>query len=83
MNPGAVVLLLLGYGLAIPIGARITHLPIKRLRVAVVGFQIGAILAGLGWALRSSPWMAVLHIAGAVGARLYLNAKLRKAKAPL
>ncbi len=78
MNPGAAVLLILGYGLLLPIGARIGQLSIQRLRLGVIGMQAGFIVAACGWLLRNSPVMAAIHLGGAVGARLYLRWRTNK-----
>lgn len=62
MNPIATALFLVGYGLALPIGARLPTVVADQHRLAMWGHQLGILIAALGWALRGRPIMAVIHL---------------------
>jgi hypothetical protein len=63
VHPISTALFLLGYGLALPIGARLQAVVAGRHRLAMWGHQLGILIAALGWALRGGLAMAALHLA--------------------
>ncbi|MEZ5227222.1 MAG: hypothetical protein R2710_11245 [Acidimicrobiales bacterium] len=73
MHPLSTVLLLLGYGLSIPIVARLTQLKATRNRLAIVGHQVGMTLALIGWATRGRVAMAILHLLWMIGVRIWFG----------
>lgn len=73
MHPVTTALFLLGYGLALPVGARLSVVVREQNRLALAGHQIGVIVALLGWGLRSSWAMVVLHGLWLVGARIWFR----------
>lgn len=64
---------MLGYGLALPIIARLTMLKAKRSRVGIFGHQIGMTIAMIAWAVRGRPTMVVLHLAWMIGVRIWFG----------
>lgn len=63
MHPLSTALFLLGYGLALPIGARLPAVVANRNRLALWGHQFGVIVAAGGWLVRGRIVMAVVHLA--------------------
>lgn len=70
VHPLSTLLLLLGYGLALPIGARFRAIARKQSRVAFTGHQVGVGVATLGWAFRASLGLVVAHLVWLFAARL-------------
>ena len=62
MHPLSTALFLLGYGLALPIGARLPMIVANRNRLALWGHQVGVIIAAGGWLVRGRIVMALLHV---------------------
>lgn len=73
MHPLSTALFLVGYGLALPIGARLGPVIRSGHRVAFLGHQLGVAIALLGWLLRGSAALVVAHIAWLALARLWLR----------
>lgn len=73
MHPVSTALLLLGYGLAIPIGLQMTKIVQRRHRVALTGHQIGVVLSLLGWVLRGSIIIGAIHLLWLIGVRLWFQ----------
>lgn len=73
MHPLSTVLFLLGYSLAIPIGMRMVSIVATQHRLAVTGHQVGVILALVGWLLRGTLVIALIHVAWLVGVRLWFQ----------
>ena len=73
MHPVSTALFLLGYGLALPIGAKLPVIIRQQRRVALAGHQIGVIIALCGWVLRGSLAMAVFHFLWLIVARLWFR----------
>ncbi len=70
MNPLVTALLVLGYGVAAPTGFRLVQIVKNQHRMAFVGHQVGVIIAALGWAVKLSPIVAIIHIVWLIGTRL-------------
>lgn len=73
VHPVSTALLLLGYGLALPIALRMTQIVARQHRIAFVGHQLGVGIALLGWALRGSIVIAVIHAAWLIGVRIWFK----------
>lgn len=73
MHPLSTALFLLGYGLALPIGARLATVVAGQNRLAMWGHQAGVLLAGVGWLLRGQVLMAVIHGAWLIGASIWFG----------
>ncbi len=71
--PVSVPLLLLGYALALPIGMKLNKVVAQQHRLALLGHQIGIVLAVAGWAVRGRPVMAFLHVLWLLGARAWFE----------
>lgn len=54
-------LFILGYALALPIAAKMTTIVERQNRLAILGHQIGIMLATLGWILRGAVFVAIAH----------------------
>ena len=61
VHPLATALLLLGYGLALPIAARLSTVVAKGNRLAIWGHQLGMLVAALGWLFRGQVLVAAAH----------------------
>ncbi len=64
---------LLGYGLALPIGARFTTIRDTQNRVGMIGHQVGVFLAAVGWGARGSVAMVAVHMVWIVAARIWFG----------
>ncbi|MEZ5408835.1 MAG: hypothetical protein R2761_12470 [Acidimicrobiales bacterium] len=73
MQPVSVPLLLLGYALALPIGMKLGKVMAQQHRVALLGHQVGILLAVAGWALRGRTAMIVLHVLWLFAARVWFD----------
>lgn len=62
MNPIATTLFLAGYGLALPIGSRLRAVVAEQHRLAMVGHQVGVLIATLGWVVRGRLLLAFVHL---------------------
>jgi len=71
--PVSVPLLLLGYALALPIGMKLGKVVAQQHRLALLGHQVGIMLAVVGWAVRGRPMMAFLHVLWLLGARAWFE----------
>ena len=71
MHPVSTALFLVGYGLAIPIGLRMTTIVAHQQRLALTGHQVGVGLALLAWLLRGSITIAIIHVLWLVGVRVW------------
>ena len=61
MHPLATALLIVGYGLAIPITTRLPTVVARQQRLAMWGHQAGILVATLGWLLRGTILVAAAH----------------------
>lgn len=68
------MLFLLGYGLALPLASRLTAIVSGQQRLAFAGHQVGVVIALLGWMVRGSFVMAVLHLIWVIAARIWYAA---------
>lgn len=73
MHPLSTALFVLGYGLALPIIAKLTVLKAKRSRVGIFGHQIGITIAMVAWAVRGRPTMVVLHLVWMIAVRIWFG----------
>lgn len=73
MAPVSVPLLLLGYALALPIGMKLGRVMAQQHRLALLGHQVGILLAGAGWAVRGRPFMVGFHLLWLVGVRVWFD----------
>jgi hypothetical protein len=63
VHPVSTALFLLGYGLALPIAFRLPSVVAEQNRLAIWGHQLGLLVVTLGWVLRGSVAMAIVHLA--------------------
>jgi hypothetical protein len=73
MHPLSTALFLLGYGLALPIGMRLVGVVAGQNRLALAGHQLGVVIALVGWLLRGSVVLAVVHGLWLVAARVWFS----------
>ncbi len=73
VHPLSTVLLLMGYGLALPIVARLTQLKARRHRLAIVGHQVGMTIALIGWAVLGRVPMVLIHLVWMIGVRIWFG----------
>ncbi len=78
MHPLSTALFLLGYGLALPIAARLTTVVGRQQRLAMRGHQAGVLLATLGWVLRGQILVAGIHVLWLIGAYAWFELKRPK-----
>lgn len=78
MHPLSTALFLLGYSLALPIGARLASVVADQKRLAMWGHQAGVLLATLGWLLRGQVLVAVIHGAWLAGAYAWFGFRTRR-----
>lgn len=82
MHPLSTILFIAGYGLALPLAARLSAVIAGRQRLAFAGHQVGVLIALLGWLVRGSIVMALLHVVWVVAAKLwYTSSERRQGKA--
>lgn len=74
MHPLTTILFLLGYALALPVAARMPQVVAQQHRLALTGHQVGVATATLGWLVRGSIVIVVIHVAWMVGVRLWFSA---------
>lgn len=73
VHPLSTIIFLLGYGLALPIGAKFGAVRASQNRLALIGHQAGVGLAALGWALRASAAMFLVHVLWLLAARIWFS----------
>ncbi len=66
MHPISTLLLILGYALAMPIAVRLASVRPRLVGLAIGGYQVGVIVAGLGWLLRGFRLVALAHLVWAL-----------------
>lgn len=71
------VLFIAGYGLALPLAGRLSTIVTDRQRLAFAGHQVGVLIALLGWLVRGSIVMALVHVVWVVAAKLWYGSKNR------
>lgn len=81
MHPLSTVLFLAGYGLALPLTGRLTTIVAGQQRLAFAGHQVGVMIAMLGWLLRGSFVVAIIHAVWVVAARLWYATAERRHRA--
>ncbi len=75
MHPVSTLFFLLGYGLALPIGAKFATIKAAQNRIALIGHQAGVGLAAVGWATRGSVAMILVHLLWLIAASIWFNLK--------
>ena len=78
MHPLSTALFLLGYGLALPIAARLPTVVANRNRLALWGHQFGVIVATGGWLVRGRVIMAVVHVVWLIVANAWFALEPRR-----
>lgn len=73
MHPLSTALFVLGYALALPVIARLGRVRASGNRFAIIGHQVGMIVALLGWALRGSVALTLFHVVWIVGIRIWFG----------
>ena len=73
MHPASTAFLILGYALALPIGMRMASIVSQQHRLAFTGHQVGVGLALLGWVIRGSIMISLIHVVWLVGVRLWFQ----------
>ena len=73
MHPLSTALFLLGYGLALPTGARWRHVVRSGNSLALWGHQLGVLISLLGWLIKGRMPMVLLHIVWLVGAKIWFS----------
>lgn len=61
MHPLSTVLLLLGYGLSMPIGLKLSDVVGRQNHLALLGHQAGLIVVIAGWVMAGRSLVAVAH----------------------
>ena len=74
MHPLSTILFLLGYALALPVAARMPQVVAQQHRLALTGHQVGVGIATVGWLVRGSIVIVVIHLAWLIGVRLWFSA---------
>jgi hypothetical protein len=82
VHPVSTALFILGYGLALPIGMKLGRMVAQQHRMALLGHQVGVILALLGWLLRGDLLLAAVHGVWLVGARIWFHLGRPERQAP-
>lgn len=73
MHPLSTALFILGYGLALPIVARLTQMKATQNRLGILGHQVGMSIALLAWATKGRPLMVVIHLAWIIAVRVWFG----------
>jgi len=71
VHPLSTALLILGYGLALPLAGRLPAIVSRQQRLAFSGHQLGILIALLGWLSRSSFTVAVAHAVWLLATRIW------------
>lgn len=78
VHPLSTVLFIAGYGLALPLAARLSAIIATRQRLAFAGHQVGVVIALIGWLARGAIVMALLHAVWVVAARIWYASSERR-----
>lgn len=73
MNPVALLLLVVGYGLALPIATRFPTVVRTGNRMALVGHQVGVAVAAVGWVVGGRTPLLWLHVLWLLVAAIWFN----------
>jgi len=73
MNPIALVLLLVGYSLALPIASKMREVVRTQNRLAITGHQAGLLIAATGWVVGGRPPLIWVHLLWAIAAIIWFN----------
>ena len=73
MHPVSTALFLLGYGLALPIALQMSRIVAQQHRLAFVGHQVGVTIALVGWAIRGTITIALIHVLWVIGVRVWFH----------
>jgi hypothetical protein len=83
VSPLSTALFVLGYGLSLPIIARLGEVRATGNRLAIAGHQFGISVCLLGWAIQGRIIMALLHLVWLVTVRVWFgtaNTEPRRAR---
>lgn len=61
VHPLSTALLLIGYGLSLPIGAKLPAVVRHQHRIALIGHQLGVLIVAAGWLLAGRTIIALTH----------------------
>ncbi len=73
MHPLGTALMVLGYGLALPIMARLGQVKATSNRLALFGHQVGIMIALVAWAARGRLVIVLVHLAWLAGVRIWFG----------
>lgn len=73
MNPVALLLVLIGYSLALPIASQLPRVVRSGNRLALTGHQAGVAVAGLGWLVGGRTPLLWLHLLWLLVASIWFN----------
>ena len=73
MNPIGIALLLVGYGLVIPIATKMNQVVRTQNRLALTGHQFGILIVCLGWMVGGRSPLIWIHLLWAIVAVIWFN----------
>ncbi len=73
VNPIGIALLLVGYGLVVPIASKIRTVVTSQNRVALAGHQVGILIVCVGWLVGGRAPLIWIHLLWAVIAVIWFN----------
>ncbi|MFW2381771.1 MAG: hypothetical protein ACN4GZ_08450 [Acidimicrobiales bacterium] len=73
MNPIGIALLLVGYGLVIPVATKMNRVVRSQNRLALTGHQFGILIVCLGWMVGGRVPLVWIHLLWAVVAVIWFN----------
>lgn len=73
MNPIALLLIIVGYTLAVPIATKLPKVVRTGNKLALIGHQFGVAVAGLGWLVGRRPPLLWLHLLWLLVASIWFN----------
>jgi hypothetical protein len=77
VNPIALLLVILGYGLAFPIGTKMLTVVRTENRLAFTGHQAGVLIATLGWVIAGRGLLVWPHLLWLLIASIWFNWAVR------
>jgi hypothetical protein len=73
VNPIGIALLLVGYGLVVPIATKMNRVVRTQNRLALTGHQIGILVVCLGWMVGGRVPLIWIHLLWAIVAVIWFN----------
>lgn len=73
VNPVALLLVVVGYGLAIPVATQLPKVVRTGNRLALTGHQIGVSVAAVGWLIGGRTPLLWLHLLWLLAAAIWFN----------